>query len=84
MTTKNAIYTVKFKEVENKKPIGSWYIQDSVKTLKQAESIKNKTIKNAQKYKANIKCVIKKEIPRYTKDGYQKGLSAGDKRIIDG
>ena len=78
-------YIVKFKVLEDDKKFSAWYTLLPCKNKKEAELLKQKTIKNAERYKSLIKCVIQKEPKtQYDKDGYQKGLSAGDKRVIDG
>ena len=78
-------YIVKFKLIEYVKPLGAWQILSPCKNKKEAELLKNQTIRDAEKCNCLIKCVIQTETKtKYDKDGYQKGLSAGDKRVIDG
>jgi hypothetical protein len=78
-------YIVKFKVLEDDKKFGAWYTLLPCKNKKEAELLKNQTTRDAEKYNCLIKCVIQTETKtQYDKDGYQKGLSAGDKRVIDG
>jgi len=54
-------YIVKFKLIEDAKPLGAWHILSPCKNKKEAELLKNQTIRDAEKYNCLIKCVIQTE-----------------------